>query len=110
MTDLEIINFYNDRGQSVRLFDEMNNDFLWKKMPFSFLNENTIFLVMMAICRNLFHYLTELVSLKLDFIKPNFRLKKFIFRFIVVPAKWIRKGRQDILKLFTTKKYHLIFQ
>lgn len=40
MTDLEVILFYNDRGESERLFDEMNNDFLWKKMPFSFLQEN----------------------------------------------------------------------
>jgi len=108
MTDKEIVEFYNDRGQSERLFDEMNNDFLWKKMPFSFLNENTVFLVMMAICRNLFHFLTEFISRKLDFIKPNFRLKKFIFRFMVVPSKWIRQGRRDVLKLFTSKKYHLI--
>jgi hypothetical protein len=108
MSDLEVIEFYNKRGDSERLFDEMNNDFLWKKMPFSFLNENTVFLVMMAICRNLFHFLTEFISSKLDFIKPFFRLKKFIFRFMVVPSKWIKQGRRYILKLFTTKKYHLL--
>lgn len=87
MSDLEIIEFYNKRGDSERLFDEMNNDFLWKKMPFSFMNENTVFLIMMAICRNLFHFLTDAISKKIDFVKPNFRLKKFIFRFIVVLAK-----------------------
>ncbi len=108
MTDLEIVEFYNDRGESERLFDEMNNDFLWKKMPFSFLQENTVFLVMMAICRNLYHFVVDTVSKKVDFIKPTFRLKKFIFRFMVVPAKWITRGRQQILKLFTTKKYHLL--
>ena len=110
MTDLEIVEFYNDRGESERLFDEMNNDFLWKKMPFSFLHENTVFLIMMAICRNLFHFLTDFISKKLDFIKPNFRLKKFIFRFMVVPSKWIKRGRQQILKLFSTKKYHLLLE
>lgn len=110
MTDLEIIELYNDRGQSERLFDEMNNDFLWKKMPFSFLNENTVFLVMMAICRNLYHFLIDFISKKVNFIKPTFRLKKFIFRFMVVPAKWITQGRQQILKLFTAKKYHLLFE
>ncbi|HKI90352.1 MAG TPA: IS1380 family transposase [Draconibacterium sp.] len=110
MTDKEIVEFYNHRGDSERLFDEMNNDFLWKKMPFSFLHENTVFLVMMAICRNLFHFLTEFISRKLDFIKPNFRLKKFIFRFMVVPSKWIKKGRQNVLKLFTSKKYHLLLE
>ena len=110
MTNLEIVEFYNNRGQSERLFDEMNNDFLWKKMPFSFLNENTVFLVMMAICRNLYHFLIDFISKKVSFIKPTFRLKKFIFRFMVVPAKWITQGRQQILKLFTAKKYHLLFE
>lgn len=110
MTDIEVVLFYNARGESERLFDEMNNDFLWKKMPFSFLHENTVFLVIMAICRNLFHYLVDLVSRKLDFIKPSFRLKKFIFRFMVVPSKWIKQGRQYILKLFSTKKYHLLLE
>ena len=110
MTDKEVVEFYNDRGDSERLFDEMNNDFLWKKMPFSFLHENTVFLVMMAICYNLFHFLTEFISRKLDFIRPNFRLKKFIFRFMVVPSKWIKQGRQYVLKLFTSKKYHLLLE
>ena len=110
MSNVEVVEFYNDRGESERLFDEMNNDFLWKKMPFSFLQENTVFLVMMAICRNLFHFLTSFISKKLDFIKSNFRLKKFIFRFMVVPSKWIKRGRQDILKLYSTKKYHLVLE
>ena len=110
MTDLEVILFYNQRGESERVFDEMNNDFLWKKMPFSFLHENTVFLIIMAICRNLFHFLTSYVSKRLDFVKSNFRLKKFIFRFMVVPSKWIKRGRQNILKLFSTKRYHLLLK
>ncbi|WP_144963214.1 transposase [Gillisia sp. Hel_I_86] len=110
MTDLEVINFYNDRGNSERLFDEMNNDFLWKKMPFSFLQENTVFLIMMGICRNLYHFLTGFISKKLDFIKPNYRLKKFIFRFMAVPAKWIKRGRQWILKPFTNREYHPLLE
>ena len=77
-------------------------------MPFSFLQENTVFLIMMAICRNQFHYLTDFISRKPDFINPTYRLKKFIFRFMVVPSKWIKQGRRYILKLFTAKKYHLI--
>jgi hypothetical protein len=110
MTDVGIVEFYNNRGESERLFDEMNNDFLWKKMPFSFLHENTVFLIMMAICRNLFHFLTDFISKKLNFIGPSFRLKKFIFRFMVVPSKWIKRGRQQILKLFSTRKYHLLLE
>ena len=104
MANLEVVEFYNDRGDSKRLFDETNNDFLWEKMPFSFLHENTVILVMMAICRNLYHFLTNFISKKLNFIKPTFRLKKFIFRFMVVSSKWITKGRQQILRLLNLKK------
>jgi len=108
MSDLDVILFYNARGGSERIFDEMNNDFHWKKMPFSFLEQNTVFMAMMAICRNMYHFLTDFISKRLEFIQPSFRLKKFIFRFMVVPSKWIKRGRQHILKLFTAKKYHLL--
>lgn len=110
MTDMEAILFYNARGESERLFDEMNNDFHWKKMPFSFLQENTVFLVIMAICRNMFHFLKSVVSKKMGCIQPNVRLKKFIFRFMVVPSKWIKRGRQKVLKVFSVKKYHLLLE
>jgi hypothetical protein len=107
-TDLEVVGFYNDRGESERLFDEMNNDFNWNKLPFSFLHENTVFMIIMAMCRNMYHFLLEYISKKVDFVKTTFRLKKFIFRFVVVPTKWIRQSRQDILKVFSNKKYHLV--
>lgn len=109
-TDLEVVLFYNDRGESERLFDEMNNDFSWNKLPFSFLHENTVFMITMAMCRNMYHFLLEYISKKVDFVKTTFRLKKFIFRFVVVPTKWIRQSRQDILKVFSNKKYHLVVQ
>ncbi len=48
-TNKDIVAFYNDRGKSERLFDVMNNDFGWAKMPCSFLSENTAFMIMTAI-------------------------------------------------------------
>jgi hypothetical protein len=108
MSNVDVILFYNARGESERLFDEMNNDFNWKKLPFSYLHENTVFMIIMAICRNIFHYLTDFISTKLDFVKPYYRLKKFIFRFITVPAKWIKRAREYILKLYTDKPYHFV--
>ena len=36
--------------------------------------------------------------------------KIYRFRFMVVPSKWIKQGRGYVLKLFTTKKYHLVFE
>ncbi len=110
MDDLEVVRFYNARGNSERLFDEMNNDFLWKRMPFSFLEQNTVFLIMTAICRNLYHFILSKVAEKLDFVRTSFRLKKFIFRFVALPVKWIKRGRQKILKLFTDRPYHLLLE
>ncbi|QZE12748.1 IS1380 family transposase [Halosquirtibacter laminarini] len=45
----EAIRFYNNRGNSERVFDIQNNDFNWKKMPHSSLEENTVFLIIRAI-------------------------------------------------------------
>lgn len=104
----EVIEYYNQRGAGERIFDEMNNDFGWKNLPFSFLQENTVYMMLMAMCRNFYLIILEKFSKKVPFVKSNFRLKKFIFRFVVVPFKWIKGGRQKTLKLFTEKPYHLL--
>ena len=107
-TDKEVIEYYNQRGATEKIFDEMNNDFGWKHLPFSFLQENTVYMVLTAMCRNFYLIILEKISKLVPFVKPYFRLKKFIFRFVTVPFKWIRRGRQKILKLFTEKPYHLL--
>lgn len=104
----EVILYYNQRGAGERIFDEMNNDFGWTELPFSFLQENTVYMMLMAMCRNFYLIILEKISKKINFVQANFRLKKFIFRFVVVPFKWIKHGGQKILKLFTEKPYHLL--
>lgn len=110
MSEQQIISFYNERGASERIFDEMNNDFGWGNLPFSFLEENTVYMLLTAICRNFYLYILNKFSSKLPFIEKTFRLKKFIFRFIIVPFKWIKKGGQKTLKLFTDKPYNLALE
>lgn len=105
MSNEEIISFYNARGESEQRFDVMNNDFGWSRMPYSFLSENTAFMILTAIYANFYSYIIAEYSKKLDWLKSNFRLKKFIFRFITVPGKWIKTGRNNVLKLFTPKNY-----
>lgn len=107
-SDQEVIEYYNQRGAAEKIFDEMNNDFGWKKLPFSFLEQNTVFMIVMAMCRNFFLHLLSVFSKKVSFVKTTYRLKKFIFRFVVVPFKWIRHSRQNILKLYTKKEYALL--
>lgn len=110
MSDQEVIDFYNQRGASEKNFDEMNNDFGWGNLPFSFLEENTVYMLLTAMCRNFYLYILDKIAKKVPFIENTFRLKKFIFRFVVVPYKWIIKGGQKTLKLFTDKPYHLVLE
>jgi hypothetical protein len=104
----EVIEYYNQRGAAEKIFDEMNNDFGWSKLPFSFLEENTVFMLIMAMCRNFYLHLLTVFSEKVSFVETTYRLKKFIFRFVIVPFKWIRQSRQNILKLYTEKEYPLL--
>ncbi len=88
----EVIEYYNQRGAGEKIFDEMNNDFGWGNLPFSFLQESTVYMMLMAMCRNFYLIILEKISKKVNFVKSNFRLKKFIFRFVIVPFKWIKRG------------------
>lgn len=58
-TEKEIIDFYNGRGKIEKNFDIQNNDFGWGHLPFSFLNENTVFMLATAMLKNLYVYLLQ---------------------------------------------------
>jgi hypothetical protein len=100
MSDNEVVFFYNQRGTVEREFDILKNDFGWNNMPFSKLEQNTVFLVVTAMCRNLYSYIINKFSKKYQYLKPSDRIKKFIFRFICIPAKWIMTGRTYKLRLY----------
>ena len=107
-TEKEVIEYYNQRGSNEKVFDVMNNDFGWNHLPCSFMNENTVYLIIMAMVKNFYTYFVEKVSLVFEDIKPTTRLKRFIFRFISVAGKWAYTGRQWVLKLYTEKPYEAL--
>ncbi len=107
-TEKEIIEYYNQRGACEKTFDVMNNDFGWSHLPCSFMNENTAFMIIMAMAKNFYNYFVATVSIIFEDIKPTTRLKRFIFRFINVAGKWTYSGRQWILILFTERPYELL--
>ena len=78
----------------------LKNDFGWNKLPFSKLEQNTVYLILTAMCRNIYDYIILKFSKRYKTLKENFRIKKFIFRFICIPAKWIVSGRQTKLRLY----------
>ena len=56
------ITFYNERGASEKNFDIQNNDFGWSHLPFSFMAENMVFMVVTAMLKNFYLYLVRHIS------------------------------------------------
>ncbi len=105
-TEKDIITFYNERGASEKNFDIQNNDFGWSHLPFSFMAENMVFMMVTAMLKNFYLYLIRHISDKVKPLKKTSRLKAFILHFVSVPAKWVRTGRQNVLNLYTNKTYY----
>lgn len=105
MSNVEIVQFYNQRGAAEKEFDVLKNDFGWNNMPFSKLEYNSVYLIICAMCRNLYGYIIKLFSKRTAILSPEFRIKKFIFRFICIPAKWIKSARIQKLRLYGNLTY-----
>ncbi len=106
-SEKDIIAYYNKRGASERNFDCQNNDFGWAHLPFSYLKENTVFLLVTAMLKNFYLYILETIAPNFEGLDATSRLKRFVRRFISVPAKWIRSGRQEVLNMYTRQRFYL---
>jgi len=105
LSDKEVYFFYNKRGAIERNFDDLKNNFNWRRLPFNFLNENTILMILSAIAYIVYQYIINSFSKKVDFIKKNFWLMNFIFHLIIVGSEWISP---QTLRLYTEKGYNLL--
>lgn len=106
-TERDIITYYNQRGASERNLDCQNNDFGWAHPPFSFLNENTVFLIATAILKNFYLHLLDVICGRVKGLDMTARLKRFLRTFVIVPAKWIKSGRRNVLNLYTKRRVYL---
>ena len=105
-SEREVVEFYNQRGASERTFDMQNNDFGWKHLPFSFMKENTVFMILTALIRNFYVWLVGKIAANKAFgLEATSRVKKFVFRFVQVPFRWVFRGRQWHLQLYTSRPY-----
>jgi len=101
ISEKEAIIFYNKRGNSERVFDIQNNDFNWNSMPHSFLEENTVYLIIMAFAHIIYKYILDLFADVVEGLSKTSRLKKFIFRVINIVAKFTKSGRRQIVHFAT---------
>lgn len=104
-SEKEIIEYYNMRGASEKVFDIQNNDFGWGRLPTSEMNSNTVFLILTAMMKNFYNHIIKKISDVFTDIPIVSRMKRFIFRFICVAGKWVRQSRQWKLRLYTDRPY-----
>ena len=105
-----IIEYYNLRGGKERIFDDMNNGFGWKRLPKSVMADNTAFLLLTAIIRNFYKAIMQKLDVEKFGLKRTSRIKAFVFKFISVPAKWVKTARQHVLNVYTENQtYKHIF-
>ena len=104
-TAIEVIEFYNKRGSAEQNFDRLKNDFNWSHPPFDTLAQNTVYLIFTAIAAVIYHWILRVIGKYFKAINENTRIKRFILFFINVSAKWIKKGRRYVLKLYTDMPY-----
>ena len=97
----DIVEFYNLRGGKERIFDDMNNGFGWKQLPKSFMSENTVYLLMTALIRNFYRTIIKRINVKDFGLSHTSRIKTFVFKYISVPAKWIKTARAYRLNIYT---------
>ncbi len=81
----QVVCFYNQRGKIEREFDVPKNDFGWNHLLFSKLEQNMIYLIFTAICRNLYPYIITLFSKTNAHLNPTFRIKNLSFGSFVYP-------------------------
>lgn len=89
MKDLEVIAIYDQRGDSENNFRDLLNDFNWKRVPFSDMNQNLVFLYVSAMAKCLYEYAVEEFSSYTPELYDSFKLKNFIAKVVrPVQVEW----------------------
>lgn len=96
---------YIQRGVCEKNFDVQNNDFGWAHLPFSTMEDNTVFMLFAAMLKNSCQYLPDKACRVFHRVDMRSRLKRFVFSFIVVPVEWGRVARQWTLDIYTRDRW-----
>ena len=69
------------------------------------------FFLLTALIRNFYKAIIHRLDVKRFGLKATSRIKAFVFRFVSVPAKWIRTSRRYVLNIYTCNNaYADVFQ
>ena len=73
--------------------------------------ENTVFLLLTALLRNFYKAIIQRLDVQRSGLNATSRIKTFVFRFVSVPAKWIKTSRRYVLNIYTyNNAYADVFQ
>jgi len=109
MSEKEVIEFYNQRGDAEKSNCYLLNDFNLNHLPFMDMDTNTVYMYLMAMCATLFEWVKRvLVANKTPGIKVTMRAKAICFHYITVASTWVKHARQTIIKVFSKQPYHIL--
>lgn len=108
-SDQEIIEFYNQRGNSENANKLLISDFNLTRLPFMDLDTNTVFMYFMAMCLILFEWTkVVLVKNKTKNINLKMRVKAVCFRYISVASTFVNHAREKVLTVFSEQGYKIL--
>jgi hypothetical protein len=109
LTNKEIIEFYNQRGDAENSNRYLLNDFNVHHLPFPDMDINTVYMYFMAMSSIIFEWTKIiLVKNKTFGIKLNMRIKAVCFKYITIAATYINHSRQKTLKVFSEYQYKIL--
>ena len=69
------------------------------------------FILLTALIRNFYKFIMARLDVKRFGLKATSRIKTFVFKFISVPAKWVRTSRKYVLNIYSCNNaYANVFQ
>ena len=92
---------YDAKPTYKKFFYDMNNGLGWNRLPKSFMAQNTVFLLMTAFIRNFYKAIMQRLKTHEFGLRATSRIKTFVFKFISVPAKWIKTSRRYVLNIYS---------
>ena len=109
LTNKEVIEFYNDRGDAENSNRYLLDDFNLHHLPFPDMDTNTVYMYLMAMCSILFDWIKIiLVNNKTQKITLGMRVKAVCLHYIAVATTFINHARQKILQVFSSQEYQIL--
>lgn len=109
LSNKEIIEFYNQRGDAENSNRFLLNDFNWHHLPFPDMCTNTVYMYLMAICATMFEWIkTILVNNNTQNITLTMRVKALCFQYITVATQFVIHARQKIIQVFSPTQYCIL--